>query len=108
MRFFSRSARSRRGGDGDLVAEAIAELRRRGLRFMKGWLLPPKGQPVEDWEDREQTLFKSTALAMTLTAPDEIGRFLHLFCVRYRLSQDQDRQGLRVLIDVWGADHGVM
>ena len=27
---------------------------------IEGRLPPPKGAPVEDWEDREQTLFRST------------------------------------------------
>jgi arginyl-tRNA synthetase len=56
------------GGDGDLVADAIAELRRRGLVY-EGRLPPPKGQPVEDWEDREQTLFKSTAFGDDVDRP---------------------------------------
>src|SRR6516164_6918093 len=43
----------------DKVAETIAELRENG-EIYQGRLPPPKGAPVEDWEDREQTLFRST------------------------------------------------
>jgi arginyl-tRNA synthetase len=31
-------------------------------------LEPPKGKTPEDWEPREQTLFRSTAMATTWTA----------------------------------------
>ena len=44
----------------DEVAETIAELRAKGLVF-EGRLEKPKGHDDGDWEDREQTLFKSTA-----------------------------------------------
>ena len=43
----------------NVVARTIAELRARGEVY-QGRLPPPKGAPVEDWEDREQTLFRST------------------------------------------------
>ncbi len=73
-------------GEGDLVAQAIAELRAKGLVY-EGRLQPPKGQAIEDWEDREQVLFRSTAIRRRCrSAADEIGRQLHLFCCRYRLS----------------------
>ncbi len=56
--FFSERSLTQ-GETGDQVAAAIAELRRRGLVY-EGRLTQPKGQPIEDWEDREQTLFKSS------------------------------------------------
>src|SRR5215831_17405302 len=42
------------------VAETIDFLRTRGDIY-QGRLPPPKGAPIEDWEDREQTLFRATA-----------------------------------------------
>src|SRR5262249_53468671 len=45
----------------DHVAATIRWLRERGHVY-EGRLPPPKGALVEDWEDREQTLFRSTAL----------------------------------------------
>src|SRR6185436_7942278 len=44
----------------DDVAATIAWLRARGHVY-EGRLPPPKGAPIEDWEDREQTLFRATA-----------------------------------------------
>ena len=44
---------------GDEVGETIEALRASGYVY-EGRLPPPKGAPVEDWEDREQTLFRST------------------------------------------------
>ena len=46
-------------GSSNAVEAAIADLDRKGLIYV-GRLPPPKGQLPEDWEDREQTLFRST------------------------------------------------
>ena len=53
------SERSLTEGKTDQVAMAIAVLRERGLIF-EGRLPRPKGHDDDDWEDREQTLFRST------------------------------------------------
>ena len=55
------SERSLVHGAVDQVAATIAWLRARGHVY-EGRLPPPKGAPVEDWEDREQTLFRSERL----------------------------------------------
>ena len=79
------------GADGNAVDRAIEDLRAKGLVY-QGHLAPPKGQAIEDWEDREQTLFRSTAFGDDVDRPLlEVGRRLHLFRRRHRLSQDQDR-----------------
>jgi arginyl-tRNA synthetase len=94
------------GGDGDLVADAIAELRRRGLVY-EGRLPPPKGQPVEDWEDREQTLFKSTAFGDDADRPlmKSDGSYTY-FASDIAYHKTKIDRGYALLIDVWGADHG--
>jgi arginyl-tRNA synthetase len=94
------------GGDGDLVADAIAELRRRGLVY-EGRLPPPKGQPVEDWEDREQTLFKSTAFGDDVDRPlmKSDGSYTY-FASDIAYHKTKIDRGYALLIDVWGADHG--
>ena len=46
--------------DTGLIESAIGELKEKGLIY-RGTLEPPKGQMPEDWEPREQTLFRSTA-----------------------------------------------
>ncbi|HEY0218807.1 MAG TPA: arginine--tRNA ligase, partial [Afipia sp.] len=53
------SERSLIEGGHDRVGETIAELRTKGDVY-EGRLPPPKGAPVEDYEDREQTLFRAT------------------------------------------------
>ena len=89
-----------------LIEQAIAELDAKGLIY-RGTLEPPKGKMPDDWEPREQTLFKSTAHgddvdrpvqksdgAWTYFAPD----------IAYHYGKVQ--RGFDQLIDVFGADHG--
>jgi arginyl-tRNA synthetase len=94
------------GRDGDLVAAAIAELGRRGLVY-EGRLPPPKGQPVEDWEDREQTLFRSTAFGDDVDRPlmKADGSYTY-FASDIAYHKTKIDRGYALLIDVWGADHG--
>src|SRR5215813_2805943 len=53
------SERSLIEGPRDQVGETIAALWRAGYVY-EGRLPPPKGAPVEDWEDRGPTLFRAT------------------------------------------------
>jgi arginyl-tRNA synthetase len=89
----------------DKVAETIEEMRARGLVY-EGRLPPPKGAPVEDWEDREQTLFRSTAFG------DDVDRALKksdgsytYFASDIAYHRSKLERGFRAFIDVWGADH---
>src|SRR5262249_48759107 len=50
------------------VAETIEALRHAGYVY-EGSLPPPKGAPIEDWEDREQTLFRATAFGDDVDRP---------------------------------------
>jgi arginyl-tRNA synthetase len=50
------------------VAQAIADLRARGHVY-QGTLPPPKGEVPEDWEDREQTLFRATDFGDDIDRP---------------------------------------
>src|SRR5690606_31305162 len=52
------SERTLHGPDGD-IARTLAWLREQGMIY-EGRLDPPKGKTPEDWEDREQTLFRAT------------------------------------------------
>jgi arginyl-tRNA synthetase len=52
----------------DLVAETIAQLRAQGHIF-EGRLPPPKSGVIEDWEDREQTLFRATDFGDDIDRP---------------------------------------
>ena len=99
------SERSLTEGGSDVVAGTIAKLRAEGHVF-QGRLEPPKGEVNPDWEDRDQTLFRSTAFgddtdrallksdgSYTYFAPD----------IAYHKSK-WDR-GFTQMIDVLGADH---
>jgi arginyl-tRNA synthetase len=95
-----------KGGDGDLVAAAIGELERRGL-VHRGRLPPPKSQPIEDWEDREQLLFRSVDFGDDVDRPlmKSDGSYTY-FAADIAYHKTKIDRGYGVLIDVWGADHG--
>jgi len=89
----------------DEVAETIEELRRKGLVF-QGRLEKPKGHDDGDWEDREQTLFRSTAFG------DDVDRALMksdgsytYFAADMAYHHNKLARGFRHLINVFGADH---
>jgi len=100
------SERSLVQGDTDLVAATIDWLRERGYVY-QGRLPPPKGAPVEDWEDREQTLFRSTAFGDDVDRPlmKSDGSYTY-FASDIAYHRTKLERGFRVLIDVLGADHG--
>jgi arginyl-tRNA synthetase len=85
---------------------AIDWLREKGLVY-EGRLPPPKGQLPEDWEDREQTLFRSTDFG------DDVDRALRkangaptYFAADIAYHKDKIDRGFDTLVDIWGADHG--
>ncbi|TMJ70122.1 MAG: arginine--tRNA ligase [Alphaproteobacteria bacterium] len=89
----------------DEVAETIEELRKKGLVF-QGRLEKPKGHDDADWEDREQTLFKSTAFG------DDVDRALMksdgsytYFAADMAYHHNKLARGFRHLINMFGADH---
>ena len=63
------------------IEAALADLDGKGLIY-EGVLEPPKGKMPEDWEPREQTLFRSTRMATMLTGqsrnPTDRGPISHL------------------------------
>jgi arginyl-tRNA synthetase len=90
----------------DIVGETIEWLRARGHVY-EGRLPPPKGGNLEDWEDREQTLFRSTAFGDDVDRPlkkSDDGYTYFAADIAYHKSKFD--RGFRNLIDVWGADHG--
>ena len=58
------SERSLTDGASDQVAADDRAAARAGYVY-EGRLPPPKGAPVEDWEDREQTLFRVDRISAT-------------------------------------------
>ena len=84
----------------------IERLREQGLIY-EGVLDPPKGKTPEDWEPRQQTLFRATQFG------DDVDRPLRksdgsntYFANDIAYHADKLRRGAEVMIDVWGADHG--
>ena len=90
----------------DQVAETIKDLRARGLVY-EGRLPPPKSGNLEDWEDREQTLFRSTDFGDDVDRPllKSDGSYTY-FATDIAYHKSKFDRGFRNLIDVWGADHG--
>jgi arginyl-tRNA synthetase len=100
------SERSLIEGARDQVGETIAALRRAGYVY-EGRLPPPKGAPVEDWEDREQTLFRATDFGDDVDRPlmKSDGSYTY-FASDIAYHKDKVDRGFSSMIDVWGADHG--
>ena len=88
------------------VAETIDFLRAKGDVY-EGRLPPPKGVPVEDYEDREQTLFRATAYGDDVDRPllKSDGSYTY-FASDIAYHKDKFDRGFHNLVDVWGADHG--
>ena len=88
------------------IEAAIEDLRGKGLIY-KGVLEPPKGKTPEDWEPREQTLFKSTDYGDDVDRPimKSDGAWTY-FAPDIAYHYDKVQRGFDALIDVFGADHG--
>jgi arginyl-tRNA synthetase len=91
---------------GDQVGATIATLRVEG-KVYEGRLPPPKGAPPEDWEDREQTLFRATDFGDDIDRPlkKSDGSYTY-FASDIAYHKNKVARGFLDLIDVWGADHG--
>jgi arginyl-tRNA synthetase len=102
--FFSERSLMEKGTD--RVAETINWLKEKGHVY-EGRLPPPKSGAVEDWEDREQTLFRSTAFGDDVDRPlkKSDGSYTY-FATDIAYHKSKLDRGFRDLIDVWGADHG--
>jgi arginyl-tRNA synthetase len=88
------------------VEALLSDLTSRGLVY-QGRLPPPKGQVDADWEDREQTLFRSTAFGDDVDRPlrKSDGSFTY-FASDIAYHANKVARGSTRLIDVLGADHG--
>ena len=84
----------------------IERLQAQGLIY-EGVLQPPKGKTPDDWEPREQTLFRATQFG------DDVDRPLRksdgsntYFANDIAYHADKRARGADIMIDIWGADHG--
>ncbi|MDG1448763.1 MAG: arginine--tRNA ligase [Ascidiaceihabitans sp.] len=101
-RFFSEKSLYGSG----LIEKSIKSLEDKGLIY-EGVLEPPKGKKPEDWEPREQTLFKSTEHGDDVDRPvkKSDGAWTY-FAPDIAYHFDKVERGYDLLIDVFGADHG--
>jgi len=102
-KFFSEASLT--SGKTDQIAGTIADLKAKGLIY-QGLLPPPKGEKNDEWEEREQTLFKSTEYG------DDVDRALAksngsytYFAADMAYHRNKLQRGYSQLINVWGADH---
>ncbi|MGE0151661.1 MAG: arginine--tRNA ligase [Reyranellaceae bacterium] len=88
------------------VDRAMRTLADAGLIYV-GRLQPPKGMKPDDWEDREQTLFRATQFGDDVDRPlkKSDGSYTY-FANDIAYHHDKARRGFLDMIDVWGADHG--
>lgn len=88
------------------VDRAFEELTRQGLIY-QGRLEPPKDKKPDDWEDREQTLFRATKFGDDIDRPlkKSDGSWTY-FANDIAYHHDKFRRGFADMIDIWGADHG--
>jgi arginyl-tRNA synthetase len=88
------------------VAETIDFLRAKGDIY-EGRLPPPKGKPVEDYEDRIQTLFRATAYGDDVDRPliKSDGSYTY-FASDIAYHKNKVDRGFLDMINVFGADHG--
>ena len=103
--FFSERTLSQ-DGTVDLIRKMIDDLTARDLIY-QGRLEAPKGAPVEDWEDREQTLFRASDFGDDVDRPllKSDGSYTY-FAADIAYHQSKFDRGFPLMIDVWGADHG--
>jgi arginyl-tRNA synthetase len=93
------------------IEAALEDLKAKGLIYegviYEGVLEPPKGKKPEDWEPREQTLFKSTEHGDDVDRPvmKSDGGWTY-FAPDIAYHYDKVQRGFDALIDVFGADHG--
>ena len=88
------------------IEAAIEDLRSKGLIY-RGTLEPPKGKLPEDWEPREQLLFRSTEHGDDVDRPIQKsdGAWTY-FAPDIAYHFDKIERGFDQLINIFGADHG--
>lgn len=85
--------------------KVLAGLEQDGLVY-RGVLEPPKGKTPDDWEPREQTLFRATQFGDDVDRPllKSDGSFTY-FASDIAYHKDKFERGFPTLINVLGADH---
>jgi arginyl-tRNA synthetase len=88
------------------VERALEMLEKRGLLYT-GTLEPPKGKKPEDWEEREQKLFRATDFGDDIDRPVQKSDGSNTYFANdIAYHADKMARGFTSMINVWGADHG--
>src|SRR5690606_34527162 len=92
------SERTLHAANGGAIRSAVNDLTMKGHVY-KGKLPPPKGQLPEDWEDRDQTLFRSTEVGDDIDRPliKSDGSFTY-FAADVAYMKDKYERGFQHLI----------
>jgi len=100
--FFSERQLHGQGGDIDTT---LAWLRDEDMIY-QGRLEPPKGKTPEDWEDREQTLFRATNYGDDVDRPlvKSNGQYTY-FAADIAYHRNKYLRGFKHMVNVLGADH---
>ncbi|MET0312838.1 MAG: arginine--tRNA ligase, partial [Hansschlegelia sp.] len=93
-------------GEGGLIVQAVADLKSQGLVY-EGVLAPPKGELPDDWEEREQTLFRATDYGDDVDRPlmKSDGSYTY-FAADVAYFRSKFERGFKEMVFVLGADHG--
>ena len=104
--FFSEAKLHEKHNGVSEIDRMLKEMRDRGYVF-EGRLPPPKGEVPEDWEDREQILFRSTEVGDDMDRPlvKSDGSYTY-FAADVAYFRDKFERGFERMVYVLGADHG--
>jgi arginyl-tRNA synthetase len=102
--FFSEN--SLHANDAKAIRETINDLTMKGHVY-RGTLPPPKGELPDDWEPREQTLFRSTDIGDDMDRPlmKSDGSYTY-FASDVAYFKDKHDRGFQQMVFILGADHG--
>ncbi len=100
--FFSERQLHGQGGD---IDSTLDWLRSEDMIY-QGRLEPPKGKTPEDWEDREQTLFRATNYGDDVDRPlvKSNGQYTY-FAADIAYHRNKYLRGFKHMVNVLGADH---
>lgn len=100
--FFSERQLHGQGGD---IETTLAWLREQGMIY-EGRLAPPKGKIPDEWEDREQTLFRATDWGDDVDRPlvKSDGSYTY-FAADIAYHRNKYLRGFNHMVNVLGADH---
>ncbi|WP_026481565.1 arginine--tRNA ligase [Ahrensia sp. 13_GOM-1096m] len=100
------SERTVHDDNGAKIKAALNDMTLKGHVY-RGTLPPPKGQLPDDWEDREQVLFRSTEVGDDIDRPlvKSDGSYTY-FAADVAYFVDKFERGFEEMIFVLGADHG--